>query len=699
MEPQSNDAKAANALGPGHVFQPNEARVMKIVRLAASALLVGAGMWGPGSQAFEPLDPAAEQIALTILQQCGGAIDESTPPCSTSVLMDADGTHVIPVPGGDDRAWSPDGRRLLGVRNGEIFLDSVTGAAITNLTNHPAYDWTPAWSPDGSRIAFASDRDGPLALYVMNADGSDVVRLATGGVGTAWHPTWSPDSQRLAFTCIVGPPQTPWWQADMSSADICAMNVDGSAFAQLTSEPGADSSPTWSPNGARIVFVTSRFGGAELALMVPDGTGMTRVSPGTPADDPKWSSDSTRIAFVSWDPETIGWTLWSFVSVINADGTGLSSLAPARSPAWRPWQSGANDRPVASFTFECNGLTCALDGSASSDSDGTIIEYGWRFDDGTSASGAIVSHTFKGGRAYDVRLVVMDNGGALATAARTLDLNLPPVVTFTATCSGLTCMFDGTGSSDPDGTIASFSWRFGDYTDSPGPATITHTYAAAGTYTVMLTATDGTATGSQIQTVSVGNVNAPPVATFTVVCIGMTCSFDASGSRDPDGIVTGYAWNFGDAASGSGVTAKRTYAAPGTYRVTLDVTDSGGATSPYARSVTVVVPELHVGDLDGASAIAQNTWTATVTITVHDGSHGLLSTAAVTGSWSDGSSGSCITDGSGLCVVSKSGISRKTVSASFAVTNVAMPASAYQSTRNHDSDGDSNGTAITVRKP
>jgi PKD repeat protein len=422
------------------------------------------------------------------------------------------------------------------------------------------------------------------------------------------------------------------------------------------------------------------------------------VSPGTPADDPTWSSDSTRIAFVSWDPETFGWTPWSFVSVINADGTGLSWLASARSPAWRPWHGGVNDRPVASLTVECNGLTCTLDGSSSSDSDGRIIEYGWRFDDGSTASGAIVSHMFEGGRAYDVRLVVMDNGAALATAARTVDLNQPPVVSFTATCSGLTCMFDGTASSDPDGTIASFFWRFGDYTDSSGPATMTHTYAAAGTYVVMLTATDGTGTGSQTQTVSVGNVNALPFATFTPVCTGMTCSFDASGSRDPDGIVTGYAWNFGDAASDSGVTAKRTYAAPGTYMVTLKVTDNGGATSTYAHSVTVVVPELHVGDLDGASAIAQNTWTATVTITIHDRSHSLLSTAVVTSSWSDGSSGSCITDGSGLCVVSRSGIPRKTASVSFAVTNVAMPASAYLSATNHDSDGDSNGTAITVRR-
>ena len=134
---------------------------------------------------------------------------------------------------------------------------SPTGVEIANLTNS-ASDFSHAWSPDGNRIAFASNRDGPVDLYVMNADGSGVVRVDTG-VGMAWDPTWSPDGTRLAFTCVVDPVSSSWWTAS-DNVDICAINTDGSGFARLTSEPGYDAEPDWSPDGGRILFVTDRYG-------------------------------------------------------------------------------------------------------------------------------------------------------------------------------------------------------------------------------------------------------------------------------------------------------------------------------------------------------------------------------------------------------------------------------------------------------
>jgi subtilisin family serine protease len=84
--------------------------------------------------------------------------------------------------------------------------------------------------------------------------------------------------------------------------------------------------------------------------------------------------------------------------------------------------------------------------------------------------------------------------------------------------------------------------------------------------------------------------NQPPTASFSFSCSGLTCSFDGSASSDPDGSITGYAWSFGDGVSGSGVTASRTYAAGGTYNVTLTVTDNAGATGTQTRSVTVSAP-------------------------------------------------------------------------------------------------------------
>ena len=93
-----------------------------------------------GTQGVPPTDPAVEQIAMTMLFPCPGANSPEAGPCQQPVLMDTDGSHVIPMPAGE---WSPDGTRLL-VSDGEIHVMDATGVTIANLTNHPASDGSPA---------------------------------------------------------------------------------------------------------------------------------------------------------------------------------------------------------------------------------------------------------------------------------------------------------------------------------------------------------------------------------------------------------------------------------------------------------------------------------------------------------------------------------------------------------------------------
>ena len=144
---------------------------------------------------------------------------------------------------------------------------------------------------------------------------------------------------------------------------------------------------------------------------------------------------------------------------MNADGSGAGSQRWGDWPIWRPFSSGINYRPAASFSFQCDGPTCTLDASGSADADGIVAEYGWRFADGTTAAGPTVTRTF-GLLDRWVSLRVMDDDAALGESGKSV--NRPPVAAFTVSCAGRACTFDGSSTTDPDGNIRYFSWSFGD---------------------------------------------------------------------------------------------------------------------------------------------------------------------------------------------------------------------------------------------
>lgn len=188
------------------------------------------------------------------------------------------------------------------------------------------------------------------------------------------------------------------------------------------------------------------------------------------------------------------------------------------------------------------------------------------------------------------RIVAMDPDAATPTG------NTAPTAAFTHTKTGLKVDVDGSGSTDADGTVASYAWQFGDAAGSTATgATASHTYSAPGTYTVRLTVTDddgATATVTHDVTVNAPAVNAPPTAAFTSTPTGLAVAVDGRSSTDSDGTISSYAWAFGDPAGGtaSGATATYTYASAGTYTVSLTVTDDDGATATKTAEVTVTAP-------------------------------------------------------------------------------------------------------------
>ena len=166
-------------------------------------------------------------------------------------------------------------------------------------------------------------------------------------------------------------------------------------------------------------------------------------------------------------------------------------------------------------------------------------------------------------------------------------VNQAPVASATVTCTDLSCSYNGSASSDPDGDTLTYAWDFGDTTSGSG-ATTTHEYATGGPRTVTLTVTDPSgATDSTTRSINPQPpANQAPVASATVTCTDLNCSYNGSASTDPDGDTLTYDWDFGDGSTGSGATTTHDYADGGPRTVTLTVMDPSGATDSTTRSST-----------------------------------------------------------------------------------------------------------------
>ncbi|WP_407564136.1 PKD domain-containing protein [Streptomyces sp. 184] len=165
-----------------------------------------------------------------------------------------------------------------------------------------------------------------------------------------------------------------------------------------------------------------------------------------------------------------------------------------------------------------------------------------------------------------------------------------PTAAFEADCAeSLECAFDGSGSSDEGGSIASYAWDFGDGKSGEG-ATPSHSYGSAGSYDVTLTVTDDEGNSDEVtKSVRAGQPPAgeAPSASFTAFCQWASCTFDASGSTDPDGDIASYAWTFGDGRTGTGRSATHAYpSAQGNYTAQLTVTDKAGNTDTSSKPIT-----------------------------------------------------------------------------------------------------------------
>ncbi|MDQ1730827.1 MAG: trimeric autotransporter adhesin [Pseudonocardiales bacterium] len=421
------------------------------------------------------------------------------------------------------------------------------------------------------------------------------------------------------------------------------------------------------------------------------------------------------------------------------DAYGLSPLGASATaaPILDVWTPPAGDQPpTAAFTSSCSGLTCTFDASGSSDPDGAVASYSWSFGDGGTASGARVSHGYPSGGSYQVELQVADDAGATASRSTSITLTAPGGTPFASDRFART-VSNGFGAADVGGAWAvagnpaSYSVGGGaaamrmaspasqvtatlpptssdtdlsfnlssdklstgngvyltvtgrklaannEYrarlritsantvrmylsrlvggaetamTSDQDVAGISYSAGMALTIRLQVTGTSPTVVRSKLWpaggsepagwqasavdsttalqaagsiaitsylassatnapvTVRISSLtakptagtpppaNKPPIAAFSSSCTDLSCSFNGSSSSDPDGTIASYAWDFGDGSTGTGAQPAHTYAAAGSFSVTLTVTDNSAATGAVSHSVTATMPALIASD-------------------------------------------------------------------------------------------------------
>ena len=307
----TNTYRLADLLPPGSGWDLSTNTSSSALGISENGTIVGTGVRNGETHAYAmiPMRIAFIRDPLTF---------ESVPEIYT---MNGDGTNPSRLTGTggmthfyDDPNWSPDGTKIAcqvtpliwnppPPHFGPPYIALVTlGPGPSPLTGPFTDDTEPTWHPGGTKIAFTSKRDGHMEIYLMDADGSNQVRLTYSESSS--QAAWSPDGTKIAFT---------------TQGQIYAMDPNGTNPVNLSNSQA--SGAAWSPDGTKIAFESNRDGTSDLYVMDADGSNQIRITNDTEGEArPTWSPDATRIAF---------WTLRDGnleIYAIDADGSNLTNL-------------------------------------------------------------------------------------------------------------------------------------------------------------------------------------------------------------------------------------------------------------------------------------------------------------------------------------------------------------------------------------
>ena len=346
-------------------------------RVVRRLVVVAAAVLGCHTdRANGPADPIPDGLGLAFVSDRDGTPDIYLTEGRNVRRLTHDATHEEAL------LWSPDATRIAFSGRQRMWVVDADGSGPTSLTQPPESpfisDYPAAWSPDGTRLLYMRSNMESSRLRVINSDGTGDADVAE----ELSSPSWSPDGTRIAVLLAEG----SQGGGVPTSTDVYIMNPDGSGRTNLTNSAAFESSPAWSPDGARIAFYThERFASdaPDIYTMNPDGTGSSRLSAGGRVL--RWSPDSRRIAWTSsaydndgsvmgalytvdmtgsakrvatvadhinsiaWAPSSDHLAFSTGVEplralfVVKIDGTGLVRIGEPdsdhHSPAWRPYRA------------------------------------------------------------------------------------------------------------------------------------------------------------------------------------------------------------------------------------------------------------------------------------------------------------------------------------------------------------------------
>jgi len=254
------------------------------------------------------LPPVAELTPIAIAAEKGGRAD--------IYLVAPDGSWVERVTDGPvvglHPAWSPDGTQLAFARYPEppdIWIMDAAGGRLNRVTKTAEHSGAAAWSPDGRRLALRRGESPCFDIHTVGVDGTDWRQL-TDNPHFDRGAEWSPDGSRIVFA-----------SDRTGNYEIYTMDADGGNVRQITNEPHLDLAPAWSPDGQRILFSSNRYRGMELYVMEVDGSNVERLTTETgKASHADWSPDGRRICYRCWDAEG------AELRVMDADGSDARTL-------------------------------------------------------------------------------------------------------------------------------------------------------------------------------------------------------------------------------------------------------------------------------------------------------------------------------------------------------------------------------------